>query len=259
MPIITVCSAKGSPGVSTFAIALAAVWPQDSLLADLDPAGSDLMWRYRAQGGEPLDTGRGLLSLGVAVRPGGSSAGALDLRDHVQELQGGQWALVGVRSPEQVTGLGPVWPQISAALVAAPTVVVADVGRVVPGSPAMPVLERSRLVLFLTRATVEAYAHLRERLASLAEPLGLQGSSPRRVGVLIVGSDRDSHAVHDLQKILDIDGSGAHVLGRIADDGKGADALNGLRTGGAGRSLLVRSVRGLVPTLAERLGAETAA
>ncbi len=77
MTLVSVCSAKGSPGVSTFAAALAALWPQESLLADLDPAGSDLIWRYRAATGEPLDPDRGLLSLGVAVRPGGTAAGGV--------------------------------------------------------------------------------------------------------------------------------------------------------------------------------------
>ncbi len=136
---------------------------------------------------------------------------------------------------------------------------IADVGRVVPGSPTMPVIERSRLVLVLTRAGVESYAHLRERLSSFVEPLGLRGQATRRVGVLVLTGDRDAGAVRDLQRILDIDGLGVQVLGRIAYDPKGADALNGLRTGGAGRSLLVRSVRGVLPALAERLGAETAA
>jgi hypothetical protein len=96
-------------------------------------------------------------------------------------------------------------------------------------------------------------------LVSLAEPLGLQRSSTSRVGVLVVTGDRDARAVGDVQRLLDIEGTRAQVLGRIAIDSKGADALNGLRTGGAGRSLLVRSVRGLVPVLSERLDADSAA
>ena len=41
MPLIVVASDKGSPGVTTTAITLAAVWPRRALLAELDPSGGD--------------------------------------------------------------------------------------------------------------------------------------------------------------------------------------------------------------------------
>jgi len=48
--LISIASAKGSPGASTSAHVLAAVWPRPAVLAELDPAGSDLV--YRATSGE---------------------------------------------------------------------------------------------------------------------------------------------------------------------------------------------------------------
>ena len=43
MPLISLVSLKGSPGVTTTALALAAAWPAPRrLLAELDPAGGDL-------------------------------------------------------------------------------------------------------------------------------------------------------------------------------------------------------------------------
>mgnify|MGYP001003888136 CR=1 FL=1 len=45
--LISIASAKGSPGASTSAHVLAAVWPRPAVLAELDPAGSDLVYRAR--------------------------------------------------------------------------------------------------------------------------------------------------------------------------------------------------------------------
>ena len=74
-------SAKGSPGVSTTVAAVAASWPTPVVLADVDPAGGDVMWRNRTATGGPLDPDRGLLSLGAAVRRGAAQA---DLTEHLQ-------------------------------------------------------------------------------------------------------------------------------------------------------------------------------
>ena len=54
MALIAVASAKGAPGVTTFAVALAALAPRRAVLADLDPAGGDLVLRYPAPDGQPL-------------------------------------------------------------------------------------------------------------------------------------------------------------------------------------------------------------
>ena len=40
--LVAICSAKGSPGVSVAALALASVWPSRVVLAECDPAGGDL-------------------------------------------------------------------------------------------------------------------------------------------------------------------------------------------------------------------------
>ena len=47
MTVYAFASAKGSPGVSTAAAAIAAAWPAPVVLADVDPAGGDVMWRNR--------------------------------------------------------------------------------------------------------------------------------------------------------------------------------------------------------------------
>ena len=48
MALIAVAADKGAPGVTTTALALAAVWPRPVLLAECDPAGGDLVYRFPA-------------------------------------------------------------------------------------------------------------------------------------------------------------------------------------------------------------------
>ena len=110
--LVAVASAKGSPGVTTTARVLASVWPDEVLLADLDPAGGDVALLGRAPGGRVLDPDRGLLSLAADARRG---LGADAVGHHVQQLEGGLDVLCGVSGPDQVTGIGPVWPAHAAA------------------------------------------------------------------------------------------------------------------------------------------------
>jgi len=43
MALIAIAADKGSPGVTTTSVALAAVWPRPVLLAECDPSGGDLV------------------------------------------------------------------------------------------------------------------------------------------------------------------------------------------------------------------------
>ncbi len=252
MGLLAVCSAKGSPGASTLAMGLAALWPHACVLADLDPAGSDLIWRYRDEAGQPLDPDRGVLSLGATIRRTGTE---ILPQDHLQFIAGGQPVLAGFTHPDQVTGLGPVWPALAEAFLGWPADVIADCGRVVPGSPSVPVLGRADAVVFVVRPNAAAFAQLRERLRALAEPLGLGRTGIGRTYVLVIASGRDRRVGADLQRLLDGDGPGVQVLGVVAEDDTGAAALGGQWNARLSRSLLVRSLRGVLPQLEQALTA----
>src|SRR5699024_415100 len=103
-----------------------------------------------------------------------------EVHAHVQRLDSGMDVVAGVSRPEQITGIGPVWPVLATALRDMPADVLADCGRALPGTPVMPVLSSSSAIVFVVRPTVESYAHLRERLRWLAEPLrmGQLGAVP---------------------------------------------------------------------------------
>jgi MinD-like ATPase involved in chromosome partitioning or flagellar assembly len=236
--LYAVASAKGSPGATVAASALASVWPTDPVLADLDPVGGDVAWRYRDLGGEPLEAERGLLSLGAGVRRG---AAEVDLADHLQVASGGLRVLAGLSSPAQGAGIGSAWAQLPGVFSAADCDVIADCGRVVPGSATMPVLASADAVLFVVRPTIEGVAHLRDRLGLLRDPLRLGAPDGVAVGVAVVTGYRDTRSGPELQQLLDSEGLKARVLGVIVDDPRSAEMFRGGRYRSPARSLLVRS------------------
>ena len=70
MALIAIAADKGSPGVTTTSVALAAVWPRRVLLAEADPAGGDLVYRSAGAHGGVLNPNSGLLSLAATARHG---------------------------------------------------------------------------------------------------------------------------------------------------------------------------------------------
>lgn len=253
MTVIALASPKGSPGVTTAALALAVAWPTPAVVADLDPVGGDVLWRTRRPDGSPLDPDRGLLSLGAGVRRG---AEGTRLADHLQPTMAGE-VLVGVRTPEQVAGMGGAWSQLPTVLREHEHDVIADCGRLMPSSPALPVLQQADVVCLLVRPDIEGTAHLRERLRALADPLDIGRPGGVPVGVALSTSYRSTAVVEEMQQLLDSEGIGAAVLGIVADDPKGAAVLAAKRSGRA--TLLRRSAVTLAGRLLELAGARAMA
>lgn len=249
MTLISFVSAKGSPGVTQTVTGLATVWSRDVVTADLDPAGGDLGLRLRRDDGVPLDHDRGLLSYGAAVRSGQ----AADLAEHVQRAQDGTDVLVGVAGPGQVQGLGPAWPHIGSGLRSSAADVLADCGRLGPGSPALPVLERSSAVVMVARSDVAALFHLRERLTWLSETLRTGQGDRVPTAVLLVGDASDQRSADDLARLLASGGLDVPVLGTVAHEPKIVRHLDSVSDRSLRRSLFHRSlldVAGRVQALA---------
>lgn len=246
--LIALASAKGSPGVTTLASALGAVWPRDVVVADCDPAGGDFAFRNQQADGSPLEPERGLLSLAAAARRGISPD---EVTEHVQTAGGGLDVLVGVSRPEQLTGIGPVWPQVAHALRDLSGMdVIADCGRVTAGSPATPILAAADAVVVVVRPGVAEYGHLRERLRwQLAKELRLGDVGSVPVGIVTVTTASDTSATRDLDRLLQYDGASVSVIGRMAHDTKAAETLAGRRTANIKRSLLLRSARQLTTAI----------
>ena len=243
--LVSLASAKGAPGVTTSAHVLAGVWPRSVILAELDPAGSDLLYRASGQDGRPLDPERGLVSLAAAQRRDPTA----DLHDHLSVIDGGLQVLVGLARPEQASAIGAGWATLAAGLRRYPDVI-ADVGRVAPGSPSLSVVLASDLTLIVTRPGVEYYGHLRDRLEWLRAETAHR-ASPVRLAVLLVAPWRSRHEADDLSQLLRSKGIDVPVAGVLATDPGAADTLAGRRPRPLGRTLLVRSAHALADSLSQ--------
>jgi hypothetical protein len=252
--LVVLAAGKGAPGVTTAAVALAAVWPRPAVLVEADPAGGDLVYRLPGADGQPLGQDRGLLSLAAAARSGPAAA---RLDGHLQRVAGGLDVLVGPAGPTQAAGMAPGWPAVAATLAAHPGAdLVVDAGRLGPESP-LPVLARADLVLLLVRPTVAGVAHLRAALGWLVPRLEAHPLAVDRLGVLVrTEPPKAAAAGREVAAVLATAGCAVPVLGAVAEDPAGAAGLAGQWTRALDRTALVTSARALAAVLDRRLAAE---
>ncbi|WP_172385761.1 hypothetical protein [Streptomyces sp. MNP-20] len=264
MALIALAADKGSPGVTTASVALAAVWPRRVLVAETDPAGGDLVYRSAAAHGGPLNPNTGMLSIAATARRGLVPD---QLWDHTQPLSGGLDVLVGLGISEQAAGLAGIWPTLGRAFAQladspqAPADVIADCGRISGDSPVVEMFPQAALVLLVARAEPESLARVRDRAAALAARLhgGPRGAAPLAtplIGVVLVADPAHSaKLVHQVNDMLVAAQTGARVVGTLADDPAGAAQLAGRRRGRLDKSMLIRSARKVTADLHQSYGA----
>jgi hypothetical protein len=242
--LIAVAADKGAPGVTTTAVALAAVWPRPVLLAECDPAGGDLVYRLPGEGGR-LDPRRGLLSLAVAAR---RDLQPSQLWAHAQKLRGGLDVLLGVTSAEQGAGLEPLWGPVGGVLAGLPQAdVIADCGRLGPDGAFYDLLAHATAVVLVTRPSLGEVVRLRDRASAVALGVRQRSGQDARIGVLVVADHRVfSRALAEVGQVL---GAGS-VLGGIAFEPRSAELLRGEWGGRLDKSLLIRTAREVVGQLA---------
>ena len=239
MALVVLASAKGAPGTTTAALALAALWPRPVLLADCDPVGGDVALRMPRLDGGPLDPDVGLVSLAAAARRG---LQADTLHQHTQQVVGGLDVLVGLRAAEQSAGMDPLWPLLGGALASMPGVdAIADVGRIGPGSSVLPLLRSAHLVVLVVRPDLSSVFHTRERLAALTSTLRSSSIDAVRTAVLVVADPGDRRSVADVRDTMARLEHGPEHVWDIALDPKGARVFDGLAVSRPERTQLARS------------------
>jgi hypothetical protein len=249
MALIALAADKGAPGVTTAALALASVWPNPVLLAECDPSGGDLMFRFPGPDGHQLDPRRGLLSLAVAGRRDYQQQ---QVWQHAQKIHGGLDVLVGVTNAEQGAGLGSLWGPLGKMLAALPQAdVIADCGRIGPDGPAYDLLAESETVLLVTRADLADVVRLRDRAAAIEAAMRRRGRRGFAIDVLVVADPR---------QLKDAEAQVAHAVTQagiplrrtagLARDPKGAELLSGTWGGKLDRTLLLRTAREVAGQLA---------
>jgi hypothetical protein len=252
MALIAVAADKGSPGVTTAAIALAAVWPRPVLLAECDPAGGDLVYRLPGADGEPLDPRRGLLSLAVAARRGLQPR---QVWEHTQQLHGGLDVLTGVTNAEQGAGLDALWASLGTALGAFPQAdVIADCGRIGADGPYYDLLAQASTVVMITRASLGEVVRLRDRAGALLAGVQRRGRPGTRVGVVVIAQHkRFDSTLTEVRNALGHDTGPVSVVGGLAFEPRSADQLSGQWGGRLDRSMLIRTTRQIAGQLAAQL------
>ena len=201
--LVTLCSAAGSPGVTTTALALALNWPRPVVLVEADPSGSSglLAGYLRGQLDPP-----GLVDLVIAQRSD-------LLADAVPKLlypldRSNASVLFGLRSHEQAAGAASLWPpllEVLHGLEAAATDVIVDAGRLgVPGWP-QPLLAAADVMLLVARSDLPGLAGARSWSATLAR----EDSPGHAVRLLLVG-EGSPYSAREVARTL-----GVPVLGSI--------------------------------------------
>lgn len=244
MALLTVASVKGSPGVTTTALLIGALWPRPITAVEADPSGGDIALRMPDASGQPLDPGRGLVSLVAAGRR--SLYGQL-VQDHAQQIVGGLDVIAGVGAPEQAAAIQQ-WTELAELLARLPgRDVVADLGRIGAGSPQNAFVTTAAALCVITGTVPSQIVHLRERLRRLREA---HRTLPP-IHVLVNAPTKRSRAVREVREVLeqsDVEVAGVHHL---AHDRTGADFFLGQVTGKPQRTQLVRSAHPIVAELAD--------
>ncbi len=251
MSLIALTSAKGSPGVTTAALALALTWPLGSpsnrvLVLDADMAGGDIAAGYLRGAVSAAD---GILGL-VSDR-GPEIAASMWSRSIALDERGARLVLTGISDPAQARSLGTLWATLAAALSAGAhdggTVadVIVDLGRIGTVAEATALRQAADLVLLVTRSSLPAVASARWAARRLLEERTTAGGDAAAVACLLVGEGNPYSAAEIADAVQ------LPMLGALAWDPTSAGVLS------AGspaswrftRSALMRSARSVASAL----------
>lgn len=158
MPLLSVINAKGSPGATLSASSLAAVWPEaDRVLVEADPAGGVLAARWR------LQSRPSLVDVSATLLTAPDERAALDAGVQETTFLGEQLQVVcaPIQRPNATASLAKVLSQNPKVFTPSDRWVIADLGRIAPGTVAWPLLARSDAVLMVLRGDVESVLALR--------------------------------------------------------------------------------------------------
>ena len=248
MALTLLASAKGSPGVTTTALAMASVWPRPVVLAECDPAGGDLLAGFLRAAARPSG---GLLDVALAARRGLTPDEVL--RRCLRLTDDGEVLLLpGLTDPGHVSTVTPSMPRIASTFrdlgsADTPYDVLTDCGRL--GAPwPIDLLTAADNVVLVLRPTLPQVHSAKHQLAQIQH---VREDPATEVGLLLVGDAPYSRA--EVEAAL-----GAPVLGVVAHDPRAAEALTTGSTRGRwfDRSPLIRSVSQLATTLTERRATE---
>ena len=238
--LTVVCSAKGSPGVTSAALALAAAWADGTpVLIEADSSGGDLAYRCRHRDGGQVAATPSIVSLAAAVRgrPAALDGAPAQLGEHTQQLACGVHVVPGLLGPSQARGIDSLWPNIARVAAAASLPVVVDVGRIGPSS--LPFLDAADAIILVSDDRPESLLHTRELLVELAAPTLARARTAQPVLPAVVCARRHAAALsRDVDQVLGQTSLGLMECTPIHED---LDALTRLEQGANPRGRLAGS------------------
>ncbi|WP_025620014.1 hypothetical protein [Salinispora cortesiana] len=233
MAIIALVAAKGSPGVTTSALACALTWHRRLVLAECDPAGGSLLAGYL---GGTLDGPRGIGELAVGeLRDGNLEATFWSQLVDLDAPKRERLLLPGVVDPAQAGSVTPLWQRFADFFTELdhgdpPYDVLVDCGRLhVPGPP-WPLLRAASVVLVVTRARLPEVSATRALVRAIQRDFTEHRVAPGTLRLLLVG---DGHGRGEISKALQLP-----VIARLPHDPRTAEVLTLGGTVRVGRPLL---------------------
>jgi hypothetical protein len=233
MAIVALLSAKGSPGVTTAALACTLSWRRRLVLAECDPAGGSILAGYL---GGTLDGARGLGELAVAELRDGTLEQSfwtqlVDLDAPKRE----RLLLPGVVDAAQAGSVTPLWQRIADFLGdlerGQPAYdVIVDCGRLHVANPPWPVLRAAAVVILVTGARLPDLSAARCAARAVERHFTEHRVAPGSLRLLLVG---DGHSRGEISKALQVP-----VIGDLPTDPRTADVLAHGGTVRAGRPLM---------------------
>lgn len=177
MTLLSFLSFKGSPGVTTTVLGLAANWPRAVVALDLDPQGGDMLVGL---GGGRVSAAHGIVDV-LADARWSDFSGALG-RHMVRPAEHGPLMLTGFGSPRASSAVD--WQRTADQLRAFQGAdLLVDCGRVTPGHPIGAVLAQSAVVVVVTRSHLASVRHVARSAALLGDDV-----APGQLRLVVVGA-----------------------------------------------------------------------
>ncbi|MFC8618401.1 ParA family protein [Micromonospora purpureochromogenes] len=233
MAIIALVSAKGSPGVTTTALACALSWHRRLVLAECDPAGGTILAGYL---GGALDGPRGIGELAVGeLRDGNLETAFWSQLVDLDAPRRERLLLPGVVDPAQAGSVSPLWQRFadffgSLEKGQPPYDVIVDCGRLQVAGPPWPVLRAAAVVLLVTRAQLPDLSATRSMIRAIERDFTEHRVPPGTLRLLVVG---DGHGKGEISKALRVS-----VIATLPADPRTAEVLSLGGTVRAGRPLM---------------------
>jgi len=222
MSLFAFASAKGSPGVTTTVVTVAATWPAGRrvLIAELDVAGGDLAARL------DLEPDPGLVTFAA------SSHDRPVVSAHAQQLGDDVYVLVAPVRGQQVRSCVRALGKVAEWLAVAEGDVLVDCGRAEPGTPVFELADTAACVVLVCGSRPEDVGHALGTVADLRD-------AGANLGLIVVG-DRDRRPARG-DEVAEV--VGLPLLGELPHDRRAAALVNEgwRRTRALQRSRLLRS------------------